>query len=97
VDFYNNLLGGSTVAESLRKAKIEFFKYNQNDLSWSSFKIYGNPMKKIELNESYEDLETKVKRWYVRTRSCNPMNCAADLGADINEVMKILSRVYRKK
>jgi hypothetical protein len=54
-------------------------------------------MKKIELNESYEDLETKVKRWYVRTRSCNPMNCAADLGADINEVMEILSRVYRKK
>jgi CHAT domain-containing protein len=33
VDFYNNLLVGSTVAESLRKAKIEFFKYNQNDLS----------------------------------------------------------------
>jgi hypothetical protein len=94
--FYNNLLSGSTVGESLRKAKATFFENNPNDLSWSAFKLYGNPLKKIELKDIVETIDEKVRRWHQETDSCDPMKCAYDLGIDVDEVMEILSRLCRK-
>jgi hypothetical protein len=96
VGFYKNLFEGSTVAESLRKSKKDFFEYNQNDLTWSLFKIYGNPSIKIELTELEDDLENKVIRWHRRINSCDPVKCAIELGIDVDEAMDILSRICRK-
>jgi hypothetical protein len=51
VSFYKNLLGGLTIGESLRKAKIDFFDNNPEDLSWSAFTLYGDPNLKKDFEE----------------------------------------------
>jgi CHAT domain-containing protein len=96
IGFYNALLKGSTVAESLKESKVQYFENNQNDLSWSLFRIYGNTTQKIELQEPKDDKESKIKRWHLKTGSRDPLKCAVELDLDINEVMTILSKICRK-
>jgi hypothetical protein len=96
IDFYTSLLQGTSVGESLRKAKADFFKKNRNDLSWSAFKLYGNPLRKIEFQDVEETMESRIKRWHQKTGSYNPMRCAYDLGVDVDEAMETLSRLRKK-
>jgi CHAT domain len=96
VNFYRALLTGSTVAESLRDSKTEYFEYNEKDPSWSLFRIYGNPTQRIELQELEDSKENRIRKWHLKTGSCDPIRCAIELGLDIDEVMTVLSRLCRK-
>jgi CHAT domain len=96
VNFYKKLLKGSTVAESLRESKSEYFEYNDQDPSWSLFRVYGNPSQRIELQKVQDSNENRVKNWHLKTGSCDPLRCAVDLGLDIDEVMMLLSKICKK-
>jgi hypothetical protein len=84
INFYEALLKGSTVAESLRESKVRYFDYNEQDPSWSLFRILGNPNQIIEFQEVHANDEIRIKSWHLNTGSCDPIRCAAELGLDMS-------------
>ncbi len=95
VSFYSNLLKGSSVGESFRQAKLEFYRNHPDDLSWSAFTLFGDPNSKKEFSESVErNLEEDVKN-YIREKKnrFNIPQCSKDLGISISDVRRILARL----
>jgi hypothetical protein len=95
VGFYKNLLGGSTIGESLRKAKREFFDNNPEDLSWSAFTLYGDPnLKKDFEEEAVKEKEDEVISYYLQRKEkglyFSYSECSRDTGAKISEVRRII-------
>jgi hypothetical protein len=96
VSFYRNLLQGSTVGESLRKAKREFFDNNSEDLSWSAFTLYGDPNLQKDLEEEVStDKENQVWSYYQDKKKEKGMQfsyaeCSREIGISISEVRRII-------
>jgi hypothetical protein len=100
VKFYDKLLKGATVGESMQNARKEFFNdhLEDEDLSWLSFRVYGNPNAKRDLlAEALIDMEEKVNEYIAekkkRRRSFTIMDLARDLNMSVSEVRQIYSRV----
>jgi CHAT domain-containing protein len=103
VSFYRNLLEGSTVGESLRKAKREFFDNNSEDLSWSAFTLYGDPNLQKDLEEEVStDKENQVWSYYQDKKKEKGMHfsyaeCSRDIGISISEVRRIIQNYKSMK
>ena len=52
VNFYNDLIQGYTLGESLRNAKNKYYNDNMEDLSWLAFRLYGDPTSKKDFGDT---------------------------------------------
>lgn len=83
VKFYQNIIKGNTIGESLKNAKLEYFNTYRYDASWSTFILYGNPNLKIEFSIE-RDYEREITN-YLREqgRAFTITKCARELDIDI--------------
>lgn len=67
--FYQKLLTGSSIGQSMQHARKEFFEQHEGDLSWLAFRLYGNPTLKRDLvAEVSMDKEDCVKEYVEKKR-----------------------------
>jgi hypothetical protein len=100
VNFYNKLLKGSSVGQSMQNARKQYFDnhFEEEDLSWLAFRLYGDPnLKRDFVAEALMDLEDKVKEYIVekkkRRQSITIMDLARDLNISVSEARRMLSRL----
>jgi len=93
--FYENLLEGLTVGESLRKAKKGFSDRNIEDLSWCAFVLYGDPDSKLTF-ETERDIEAEIREYIKRQKgSFSIVECARELNIPISEVNRLIPKLRK--
>jgi hypothetical protein len=69
VNFYNDLILGYTLGESLRNAKNKFYNNNMEDLSWLAFRLYGDPTSKKDFDDALAIVDEKDEISYRDTHN----------------------------
>ena len=57
INFYNHLLRGFTLGESLKNAKNTFYTNNRDDLSWLAFRLFADPNSKKDFGDFSDILD----------------------------------------